>query len=430
MEKKKQEALDYHQKEPAGKISVLPTKPCRNSSDLSLAYTPGVAQPCLEIQKSPDDAYKYTSKGNLVGVISNGTAVLGLGNIGPLASKPVMEGKAVLFRRLAGIDAFDIEVEASEPEKFIEIVDSLQDTFGGINLEDIKAPECFMIEEELKKRAKIPIFHDDQHGTAIITAAALLNGLKLVGKKIEEAKIVFWGAGAAALACAEMILNLGAKKENIFMYDSQGLITECRITGMNKYKQRFSQRCLKIPLDLSLKDADVFIGLSKGGKVSLEMIRNMKPKPLIFAMANPDPEIDYKEVHSKFPECIVATGRSDFPNQINNVLGFPFIFRAALDVRAMEINKEMKLAAVRALAELAHQPVPKDITKAYGHTFSFGPDYIIPKPLDPRLLSFVSTAIAKAAIESGAARIKLDLKSYQLKLEQLSKKLAKDFSRK
>ncbi len=424
MEEKKQQILDYHSQPKPGKVSVIPTKPCTTARELSLAYTPGVALPCLEIKKNPDDAYQYTAKGNLVAVISNGTAVLGLGNIGALASKPVMEGKGVLFKRFAGVDVFDLEIDQTDPDKFIETVLSLAPTFGGINLEDIKAPECFYIEERLIEKMNIPIFHDDQHGTAVIIAASLMNALEITGKKIDQIKIIFSGAGAAAIACANFLLDIGALKENIFMFDSKGLLFEGRLFELNKYKAKFIQKNEQ-SLTEAMKAADVFIGVSKGNLISPEMLKGMAAQPIVFAMANPTPEISYDLAKQTVPDIIMATGGSDFPNQVNNVLGFPFIFRGALDVRARTINKQMKLAAAKALARLAHEPVVEEVTKAYGKSFSFGPDYIIPKPFDPRALSRVATAVAKAAIESGVARKQInDFPQYTRDLEALAIKLA------
>jgi len=419
----KQKSLDYHSHGTPGKITLLPTKPCTTAEELSLAYTPGVAEPCLEIKKDPANAYKYTAKGNLVAVISNGTAVLGLGNIGALAGKPVMEGKGVLFKRFAGIDVFDLEVEELDPVKFIDIVASLEPTFGGINLEDIKAPECFQIEEELIKRMNIPVFHDDQHGTAVITAAGLLNALQIAEKRIENVKVIFSGAGAAAIACANLLIDLGATKNNFFMFDSKGLLTTTR-TDLNSYKKRFAQDKEETLFE-SLNGADVFIGVSVANLLTEEMIKAMSNNPIVFAMANPIPEISYEKGKAAVPEIIMATGRSDTPNQINNVLGFPFIFRGALDVRATEINKEMKLAAVKALADLAHLPVPEIVVKAYGQNFSFGPDYIIPKPFDPRVLYYVAPAVAKAAMESGVAQKPIeDLEKYKEELKALANNLS------
>lgn len=421
----KKPALDYHSLPTPGKIKVIPTKSCRTAQELSLAYTPGVALPCLEIKSNPEDAYKYTSKGNLVAVISNGTAVLGLGDIGPLAGKPVMEGKGVLFKRFANIDVFDIEIQEKDPAKLVEIISSLTPTFGGINLEDIKAPECFYVEEELIKISPIPIMHDDQHGTAIICSAALLNALEIFNKKLSQVKVVFSGAGAAAIACANLMLHIGVKKENLFMLDSQGVITTKRLSELNKYKAKFAQDTDKTTLKDIIVNADVFVGVSQANLLSKEMIQSMNSQPIIFAMANPNPEIPYDEAKSAVPDSIIATGRSDYPNQVNNVLGFPFIFRAALDVRATTINKEMKLAAVYALAKLAHKKIPKEVIKAYNQSFTFGPDYIIPKPFDPRVLSHVAPAVAQAAMDSGVARKNIDIKEYTIQLKKLSKQLAK-----
>jgi len=401
---RKEQALEYHAKGRPGKIEVVPTKEAKTQRDLSLAYSPGVAVPCLEIAANPEDVYKYTAKGNLVAVISNGTAVLGLGDIGPEAGKPVMEGKAVLFKIFADIDVFDIEINEKDPEKFVQIVKALEPTFGGVNLEDIKAPECFYIEQHLKERMKIPVMHDDQHGTAIISSAALLNALEIQGKKIENAKFVVNGAGAASISCCRLYIALGAKKENFFMFDSKGLIHAGR-EGLDGMKLEFATKRPDCSLETAFKDADVFIGLSKGNVVSKEMIKSMAKKPVVFALANPDPEISYEDATSVRKDLIMATGRVDYPNQVNNVLGFPYIFRGALDVRATKINEEMKLAAVKALAELARKPVPDIVSLAYNHTsLNFGPDYIIPKPVDPRLLSTVAPAVAKAAIESGVAQ--------------------------
>ena len=421
MENLKEKALNYHSTPRPGKFTVLPTKSCQTAQDLSLAYTPGVAQPCLEIKKNPDSAYTYTSKGNLVGVISNGTAVLGLGNIGPLASKPVMEGKGILFKRFADVDFFDLEINENDPKKFIEIVASLEPTFGGINLEDIKAPECFEIEETLIEKMDIPVFHDDQHGSAVIAAAGMINALQLAKKEISKIKVVFSGAGAAAVAIAKLLIDLGAKKENFFMFDSKGLITKDR--ELNKYKAEFSQ-VESLTLQQAMQNTDAFIGVSKGDILSKEMVKSMAKMPIVIAMANPNPEISYPDAKEAVPEMIMATGRSDYPNQVNNVLGFPAIFRGALDVRASIINKEMKLAAVYALAELAKEEVPKEVISAYGGSFSFGPDYIIPKPFDPRVLSQVASAVARAAMDSGVARKPLkDFDSYKKSLQELSHKL-------
>ncbi len=410
MQKKlrKEEALEYHSKGRPGKIEVIPTKEAKTQRDLSLAYSPGVAEPCLEIAANPENVYKYTAKGNLVAVISNGTAVLGLGDIGPEAGKPVMEGKGVLFKIFADIDVFDIEIDEKDPEKFVEIVKALQPTFGGINLEDIKAPECFYIEEKLKEKMKIPVMHDDQHGTAIISAAALLNALELQHKKISEVLILVNGAGAAAMACIEIYMALGAKRENVLMFDSKGLIQHKR-KDLDDRKQRFAVERDDISLEDAFSGADVFIGLSKGNVVSKEMIRRMAERPIVFAMANPDPEITWEDATSVRNDIIMATGRSDYPNQVNNVLGFPYIFRGALDVRATSINEAMKLAAVKALAELTKSAVPDIVNMAYNETtIAFGPNYIIPKPLDPRLISTISPAVAKAAMDSGVAQKTID----------------------
>jgi len=419
----KQEALEYHSKRPAGKWEIALTKPCLTQRDLSLAYTPGVAEPCREIQKNPEDAFKYTGRGNLVAVITNGTAVLGLGNIGALAAKPVMEGKSLLFKRFADIDSIDIELNTEDPELIIQSVKLLEPTFGGINLEDIKAPECFYIEERLKKEMQIPVFHDDQHGTAIISGAALLNALELMGKKLSEVKIVFSGAGAAAIAAAKFYVLLGAKRQNIILCDTHGAIYQGREEGMNPYKEEFAAKTKARTLAEALVDADVFVGLSGPNLVTKEMLKKMAKKPVIFAMANPDPEIPYNEAKAARPDAIVATGRSDYPNQVNNVLGFPFIFRGALDVRATQINEEMKIAAAHSLASLAKEDVPDAVVKAYGlEELHFGPDYLIPKPLDPRVLLWEAPAVARAAMETGVARLKLDLDKYK---EQLEARLGK-----
>ncbi|MGE0155974.1 MAG: NADP-dependent malic enzyme [Geobacter sp.] len=398
-------ALEYHSMGRKGKIEVVSTKPCLTAEDLSLAYSPGVAEPCLEIEKNPDDAYKYTAKGNLVAVVSNGTAVLGLGNLGALASKPVMEGKGILFKRFADIDVFDIELNTENPDEIIKACQLLEPTFGGINLEDIKAPECFYIEEELKKTMQIPVFHDDQHGTAIISSAALINALELVGKKIEDIRIVVNGAGASANSCAKLAIALGVKPNNMIMCDTKGVIYKGRTEGMNPYKALFAADTPFRTLEEAAKGADVLFGLSAKGAFTPDMVRSMAPNPIIFAMANPDPEITPDEALSARGDVIIATGRSDYPNQVNNVLGFPFIFRGALDVRAKCINEEMKLAAVHALAKLAREEVPDSVSKAYGNVkFSFGRDYIIPKPFDPRVLLHVAPAIAQAAMDTGVAR--------------------------
>jgi malate dehydrogenase (oxaloacetate-decarboxylating)(NADP+) len=414
-----EDALEYHSKSPAGKIAVVATKPCRTQRDLSLAYSPGVAVPCLEIERDPSLAYAYTAKGNLVGVVSNGTAVLGLGNIGALAGKPVMEGKGVLFKRFADIDVFDIELASEDPREIIRTCQLLEPTFGGINLEDIKAPECFLIEEELRKTMKIPVFHDDQHGTAIISAAGLLNALELTGKKIGDVKVVFNGAGASAISCAAHYCNLGVRRENILMCDTKGVIYEGRTAGMNSYKARYAAKTELRTLAEALVGADVFFGLSSGGAVTPEMVKTMAPNPVIFALANPDPEIAYDTALAARPDAIVATGRSDFPNQINNVLGFPFIFRGALDVRATTINDEMQRAATLALAALAKEDVPDSVLRAYGvDRMEFGREYIIPKPFDPRVLIWEASAVAQAAMETGVARRPVDLDQYREELER------------
>ncbi len=404
----KEEALRYHSEGRKGKIEVIPTKPCFTSRDLSLAYTPGVAEPCREIHKNDDDVYKYTAKGNLVAVISNGTAVLGLGDIGPHGGKPVMEGKGVLFKRFADIDVFDIEIKSHDPKEIIKTCQLLEPTFGGINLEDIKAPECFEIEEELKKTMNIPVFHDDQHGTAIISCAALINAAEIAGKELKDLKLVVSGAGASAIACCNIYIKAGVTRENIRMFDSRGHIHKGR-TDLNEFKQAFATDEAFDSLDDAMKGADVFVGLSKGNVVTQDMIKLLAPKPIVFAMANPDPEITYPDAIEAREDIIMATGRSDYPNQVNNVLGFPFIFRGALDVRAKAINDEMKMAAVQALAELAKEKVPEVVLQAYrGEEFEFGPNYIIPKPFDPRVLWKVAPAVAKAAIETGVARVKIE----------------------
>jgi len=420
---RKEDALEYHSHPAPGKVSTVPTKPCRTQRDLSLAYTPGVAMPCLEIQRDPNLAYKYTSKGNLVAVVSNGTAVLGLGNIGAIAGKPVMEGKGVLFKRFADIDVFDIELATEDPEEIIRVCQLMEPTFGGINLEDIKAPECFYIEERLRETMRIPVIHDDQHGTAIISGAALINALELVNKPIERARIVFSGAGAAALATAAHYVRLGARRENIVMSDILGVVYKGRTEGMNSYMERFAAETSARTLTEALRGADVFVGLSAGNIVKPEMLREMAENPIIFAMANPDPEIPYDLAAEARPDAIVATGRSDFPNQVNNVLGFPFIFRGALDVRATAINDEMKLAATRALARLAKEDVPDSVRRAYGvNHMEFGPRYIIPKPFDPRVLIAEAAAVAQAAMESGVAREPVDLEDYR---DELDRRLGK-----
>ncbi|HTA70178.1 MAG TPA: NADP-dependent malic enzyme [Bryobacteraceae bacterium] len=419
-----EDVLDYHASAPAGKISITPTKPCSTQRDLSLAYTPGVAIPCLEIEKQPDMAYRYTAKGNLVAVVTNGTAVLGLGNIGPLAAKPVMEGKGVLFKRFADIDVFDLELSASDPQDVIRACQMIEPTFGAINLEDIKAPDCFIVEEELRRTMHIPVFHDDQHGTAIIVGAALLNALILVNKRIDQVKVACNGGGAASIACAEHAINLGMKRENIIMCDIAGVVYEGRAVEMNPYKARFARRTDMRILSEAMRGADVFIGLSVGNCVTPEMLLAMAERPIVFALANPDPEIPYDVVVKTRPDAIVATGRSDYPNQVNNLLGFPFIFRGALDVRATTINDAMKLAATQALAELAREEVPDSVSRTYGvERLRFGPEYIIPKPFDPRVLLREASAVAKAAMDSGVAREQVDLIAYRDELERRQSKV-------
>ncbi|HUV31632.1 MAG TPA: phosphate acetyltransferase [Acidobacteriota bacterium] len=414
----KQQALDYHSVGKPGKVEVCPTKPCVTQLDLSLAYTPGVAVPCLEIQKNPAEIYKYTAKGNLVAVISNGTAVLGLGNIGAAAGKPVMEGKGVLFKRFADIDVFDIELDTLDPDEVIRCSQLLEPTFGGINLEDIKAPECFYIEETLKRTMKIPVFHDDQHGTAIISGAALMNAMELVGKEMSKVRVVFSGAGAAGIACAKLYCALGVKHENLVMVDSKGVMYEGRGDEYNKYKTEFVRKTDLRTLADALVDADVFVGVSTKDVVSKQMVKTMAKDPVIFAMANPDPEITYPDAVEARSDVIMATGRSDYPNQVNNVLGFPFIFRGALDVHATAINEEMKIAAARALSSLAKQDVPEEVAKAYGgEHFRFGRDYIIPKPFDHRVLIWEASAVAQAAMETGVAQRPVDIEEYRQQLE-------------
>jgi malate dehydrogenase (oxaloacetate-decarboxylating)(NADP+) len=421
---RKEQALEYHANGRPGKIEVVPTKEAKTQKDLSLAYSPGVAIPCTEIKNNPSDVFKYTAKGNLVGVITNGTAVLGLGNIGPLASKPVMEGKAVLFKIFADIDVFDIEINETDPDKFVEIVKSLEPTFGGINLEDIKAPECFYIEKKLKESMSIPVMHDDQHGTAIISSAALLNALELQKKKIEKAKFVVSGAGAAAMACIKLYVSLGARYENFILFDKDGVLHTGR-TDLGEDRKPFAIKAENMTLAQAFKTADVFLGLSVGNIVTVEMVASMPKNPIVFALANPDPEIDYAAATSARKDIIMATGRSDFPNQVNNVLGFPYIFRGALDVRAKSINEAMKLAAVNALADLAKSAVPDSVNMAYNQqSLCFGPEYIIPKPLDPRLLSTLAPAVAKAAVASGVAQQPIsNWEEYEL---QLNKRLGLD----
>ncbi len=420
----REDALEYHHlKGKPGKIAVVPTKPMDTQRDLSLAYTPGVAVPVLEIEKDPEAAYEYTSKGNLVAVLTNGTAILGLGDRGALASKPVMEGKGVLFKKFADVDVFDIEVDSHDPDEIINVARAIAPTFGGINLEDIKAPECFYIEEKLKEMLDIPVFHDDQHGTAIISSAALANALQIVGKKHSEIRVVISGAGAAAISCAELAIRWGVKRENIMLCDSKGVVYKARAEGMNKYKERFALETDCRTLADAVRNADVFYGLSIANVLTPEMVKSMADSPLIFAMANPDPEIKYELAKEARPDVIVATGRSDYPNQINNVLGFPFIFRGALDVRAKAINEEMKFAASQALSNLAKEDVPDSVLRAYGmDSIKFGMEYIIPKPLDPRVLLWEAPAVAQAAMETGAARKKIDIDEYR---EQLAFRLGK-----
>ena len=422
---RREDALDYHSQGRPGKIEVIPTKPYSTQRDLTLAYSPGVAEPCLEIEKNPEDAYKYTAKGNLVAVISNGTAVLGLGDIGALASKPVMEGKGLLFKIFADLDVFDIEVNTKNIDEFVQTVKNIAPTFGGINLEDIKAPECFEIERRLKEELDIPLMHDDQHGTAIISAAGLINAVEISGKKMSEVKLVINGAGASANSCAKLYIAVGVKKENITMLDSKGVLHKGR-KDLDQYKSFFASEKTNInTLEEAMKGADIFVGLSKGNIVNKEMVKSMNKNCIVFALANPTPEISYEEAISARPDIIVATGRSDHPNQVNNVLGFPFIFRGAMDVRATTINEEMKLAATKAIAALAKEPVPDYVNLAYGSkNLSFGAEYIIPKPIDNRLITAVSSAVAKAAIESGVAKRKItDWDAYNAELEN---RLGKD----
>ncbi|MCX8058210.1 MAG: malate dehydrogenase [Spirochaetes bacterium] len=401
----KEKSLIYHSEPIPGKIGIELLKSCKDAYDLSLAYTPGVAYASIEIANNLENAYKYTNKGNLVAVISNGTAILGLGNLGALASKPVMEGKAVLFKRFADIDVFDLEIDTKDPDKFIEIVKSLEPSFGGINLEDIKAPECFYIEEKLIELMNIPVFHDDQHGTAIIAGAGLINALEIVNKKIDEIKVVFNGAGAAGISCAKHFISLGVKKENIIMCDTNGVIYEGRKENMNKYKEYFSIKTNLRTLEEAIRGADVFVGVSVKDCLTPEMLKSMNNKPIVFAMANPDPEIKYELAKEIRKDIIIATGRSDYPNQINNVLGFPFIFRGALDVKSRKISEKMKIAATYALANLAKEPVIEPVKLAYnGENFSFGPNYIVPKPFDPRVIEWEAFAVAKAACEEGIAK--------------------------
>jgi malate dehydrogenase (oxaloacetate-decarboxylating)(NADP+) len=423
----KEDALLYHSRGRRGKVEVIPTKPYSTQIDLSMAYTPGVAFPCLEIEKNPEDVYNYTAKGNLVAVISNGTAVLGLGDIGAMAGKPVMEGKGLLFKVFADVDVFDLEIDEKDPEKLIQICAALAPTFGGINLEDIKAPECFEVETRLKEMLDIPVFHDDQHGTAIISAAGLLNSLELTNRKLEDVKMVVCGAGAAAISCSRLYLALGIKKENIVMVDSKGAINTKR-KDLNKYKQEFVTDRDINTLAEAIKGADLFLGLSTACMLTKDMLATMNDNPIVFAMANPYPEISFEDAMATRDDLIFATGRSDYPNQINNVLGFPFIFRGALDVRASTINEEMKLAAAKALAELAKKPVPESVLKAYNtDKISFGKEYIIPKPLDPRLISHIAPAVARAAMESGVAKYPVtDWEEYRASLDKrLSEHISK-----
>ncbi|MBK7626184.1 MAG: hypothetical protein IPJ16_03115 [Bacteroidales bacterium] len=426
----KEDALLYHSRGRKGKIEVIPTKPYGTQYDLSLAYTPGVAYPCLEIEKNPEDVYKYTAKGNLVAVISNGTAVLGLGDIGTMAGKPVMEGKGLLFKVFADVDVFDIEVDEKDPDKLIQICAAIAPTFGGINLEDIKAPECFEVETKLKAMLDIPVFHDDQHGTAIISAAGLINALEITDKKIGEIKMVVCGAGAAAISCSRLYVSMGVKKENIVMVDSKGVINRKR-KDLNKYKQEFITDRDLDTLAQALKGADLFLGLSAANMMTKEMLASMADNPIVFAMANPNPEISFEDATSTRNDLIFATGRSDYPNQINNVLGFPFIFRGALDVRASTINEEMKMAASKALAALTKEPVPASVLRAYNlGDLKFGRDYIIPKPVDPRLISSVAPAVAKAAMDSGVAKYPItDWDAYKTSLDKRISEHIKNIAR-
>ena len=420
MDELEKRALEYHSRNGvAGKISVVPTKPCSTADDLALAYTPGVAKPVLKIAENAEDAYKYTSKGNLVAVISNGTAILGLGNRGALASKPVMEGKGVLFKRFSDIDVFDIEIDEKDPEKLVDIIAALSPTFGGINLEDIKGPECFYIERELIKRCDIPVFHDDQHGTAIIATAGLMNAAEITGRKLCDMKVVVNGAGAAGISCATMFIAAGVKKENLMLLDSRGVIYKGR-EGLTAEKAALAADTDKRTLADAVNGADVFMGLSVAGCLSKDMLKTMAADPIVFAMANPDPEITYEDATAARSDVIMATGRSDYPNQINNVLGFPFIFRGALDVRASRITENMKMAAAKALAELAHEPVTEDVRKAYGgEDFSFGRTYIVPKPFDPRVIEYEAVAVAKAAVEDGVAAMPItDWDGYRKSLKE------------
>ena len=417
---RREDALEYHSRGRKGKIEVVPTKPCATARDLALAYSPGVAEPCLEIAKDEELSYLYTARGNLVAVVSNGTAVLGLGDIGPAAGKPVMEGKGVLFKKFADIDVFDINIDAKEIDKICTVVKALEPTFGGINLEDIKAPECFVVEERLKREMNIPVFHDDQHGTAIISGAALLSALELIGKKIDQIRVVVSGAGASAIACTKFYLALGVKVENVIMVDTKGVVYKGRTEGMNEYKAQFASDTKARSLEEAAKGADVLLGCSVKGQFTQAMVKSMAKDPIVFALANPDPEITYPDAKEARADVIMATGRSDYPNQVNNVLGFPYIFRGALDVRARQITEEMKMAAARALADLAKQDVPESVSRAYsGEKFRFGREYIIPKPLDPRVLLYVAPAVAKAAMDGGVARVKIDLDEYRERLKKM-----------
>ncbi len=420
MNSRRQDALEYHRGGRKGKIAVVATKPCRTQADLSLAYTPGVAEPCREIAKSPELSFEYTARGNLVAVVSNGTRVLGLGNIGALAAKPVMEGKAVLFKRFADVDVFDLEVNSEKPEDVIKFCQLLEPTVGGINLEDIKTPDCFVIEDTLRKTMSIPVMHDDQHGSAIISGAALLGALEIVGKKIDQVRVVFVGAGAAGMACAAHYLRLGVPREHVLMVDTKGVIYAGRTEGMNAYKGRFAQKTELRTLTEALRDADVLVGFSAKGAVTSDMLKVMARRPIVFALANPDPEITPEDARGARDDLIMATGRSDYPNQVNNVLGFPFVFRGALDVRASAINEEMKLAATHALAALTREEVPESVRQAYGvERIQFGAEYIVPKPFDPRVLVWVASAVARAAMETGVARQPVDLEQYRERLERL-----------
>ena len=429
MDELEKKALEYHSKDGVpGKVSVVPTKPCRTAEDLALAYTPGVAKPVLKIAENSDDAYRYTSKGNLVAVISNGTAILGLGNRGALASKPVMEGKGVLFKRFADIDVFDIEIEEKDPEKLIEIVKAISPTFGGINLEDIKGPECFVIEKELIEKCDIPVFHDDQHGTAIIATAGLMNAAEITGRKLSETKVVVNGAGAAGISCARMFIKAGVKKENLILLDSRGVIYKGR-DNLTPEKAELAAETDARTLADAVNGADVFMGLSVAGCLKKEMLQSMNSDPIVFAMANPDPEITYEDAKAAREDVIMATGRSDYPNQINNVLGFPFIFRGALDVRASRITENMKMAAAKALAELAHEPITEEVRAAYGgKDFTFGRDYIVPKPFDPRVIEYEAIAVAKAACEDGVASAPItDWDAYRESLKKRMEKYWENF---